>query len=115
MDAREYKIATSGRDVLGYTVLRESMQFLQNRPELVDNILEAISKGKIEKPSGHNGKDDASTDFYLISMRNERLMEIFDSLTQLITLDEAGNISKSSAAVHALAEKWWKLIDFEQE
>jgi len=115
MDSREYKKVTSGRDVLGYTTLQESMQFLQNRPDLVQRILKMISKGKIEKPSGHNGKDDPSTDFYIISLPNETLMEIFDSLTQLIMLDEAGNISKSSAAVHALAEKWWKLIDFEQE
>jgi hypothetical protein len=114
MDSKEYKKITSGRNVLGYNTLGHTMQFLHDQQHLIDLILEAMKKGKIEKPSNHNGRDDQSTNFYLITMPNDELMEIFDALTQQITLDDEGNIAKSSAAVNSIAGLWWQLIDFDE-
>lgn len=109
MDSKEYKKIIGRPKVLNYKTIHDTLVFLEHRNDLVDQLLELISTGKVPKPEKHNRRQAIETSYFYIQLEAPVKVEIFKEINSRVKFDSP-ELRKSTYA-DELATKWLKTID----
>lgn len=110
MDCTEYKKITGDSKVLNYKVIHDTLAVLEDRPDLVDELLDLLSGSKIPKPEKHNKKDTVETSYYHVSLKAPVKVEIFKELN-FRKRNNNDPVAEEPLSLDELAASWFKTID----
>lgn len=109
MDSKEYKKIIGRSKVLNYKTIHDTLVFLEHREDLVDQLLELISTGKVPKPEKHNQRQSIETSYFYIQLEAPVKVEIFKEINSRVKFDSPE--LRTSTYADELATKWLKTID----
>lgn len=109
MDCTEYKKITGDSKVLNYKVIHDTLGVLEDRQDLVDELLDLLSSSKIPKPEKHNKKDTVETSYYLVGLEAPVKVEIFKELN--FRKRKTDLVAEEPMSLDELAASWFKTID----